>query len=165
MAHLSRLTQQLQDLLQSCRVASLGTISDNGKPLVTMVPFAVEAELGWVVIHVSQLAAHTRNLETRSDVCLLVAQPERAGEPVHALPRVTIEGIASRLEPQGAQWSACRSAYLRRFPDAQLMTQLPDFSFVAVHPVGARQVAGFGAARSVDADELRLAFSALQPRA
>jgi hypothetical protein len=34
------------------------------------------------------------------------------------------------------------------------MTQLGDFRFVAITVTGARQVAGFGAARSIDADEL-----------
>ena len=34
------------------------------------------------------------------------------------------------------------------------MTELPDFRFVTLQITGARQVAGFGAARSVPADEL-----------
>jgi hypothetical protein len=34
------------------------------------------------------------------------------------------------------------------------MTQLGDFMFVAIHMLGARQIAGFGAARSLDADEV-----------
>ena len=38
------------------------------------------------------------------------------------------------------------------------MTQLGDFRFVAVEVTGARQVAGFGSARSIDQEELRLAL-------
>jgi hypothetical protein len=34
------------------------------------------------------------------------------------------------------------------------MTQLGDFRFVTIAVNGARQVAGFGAARSIDAEEL-----------
>lgn len=34
------------------------------------------------------------------------------------------------------------------------MAALGDFMFVLLRPTGARQVAGFGAARNVDADEL-----------
>lgn len=164
MAHVSRLTQQLRSLLQSRRVASLGTIGGDGAALVTMVPFAVEPDLGCLVIHVSQLAAHTRNLEARPKVSLLVMEAEVPGEPVHALPRVSIDGFASEPEPRGPRWLACRTAYLRRFPDAELMTQLPDFRFFAIEVSGARQVAGFGAARSIEAEELRLALAAPEPQ-
>ena len=34
------------------------------------------------------------------------------------------------------------------------MTERGDFKFVAIHVTGARQVAGFGAARSIDEDEI-----------
>ncbi len=34
------------------------------------------------------------------------------------------------------------------------MTHLGDFSFVAIYPTAARQVAGFGTARPLEADEL-----------
>ena len=50
-------------------------------------------------------------------------------------------------------WQALRAAYLARFPEAEPMTQLGDFRFVALRPVAGRHVAGFGAARSVDNDE------------
>ena len=77
------------------------------------------------------------------------------GEPVHALPRVTLLGRASRLQRDSPAWVACRLAYLERFPEAEPMTQLGDFRFVSIELLGARQIAGFGAARSVGADEIR----------
>ena len=156
MAHLSRLTLQLRALLQAQRVAALGTIVEDGAPLVSMVPFALEPDRGWLVIHVSDLAAHTRNLQARPRVSLLVMQAATPGEPVHALPRVTFDGLARVLPPGGSEWQDCRAAYLARFPEAEPMTQLGDFRFVAIEVQGARQVAGFGAARSIDGDELRL---------
>jgi heme iron utilization protein len=159
-AHVSRLTLQLRALLQSQRVAALGSIAADGAPLVSMVPFAVEHEFARLVIHVSELAAHTRNLLERPRVSLMVMQAELAGEAVHALPRVTFDAIAAALPPQGEEWEACSAAYLRRFPEAEPMTQLADFRFVALHVTGARQVAGFGSARSIDEAEVRLA---LQP--
>lgn len=64
MSHVPRLTRQLQLLLDGQRVAALGTIADDGAPLVSMVPFAVERALGALVIHVSDLAAHTRHLNS-----------------------------------------------------------------------------------------------------
>ena len=159
MPHESRLTRELRALLHAHRVAALGTISDEGTPFVSMVPFALAPAYGCMVIHVSGLAAHTRYLTARSAVSLLVMQPEMAGEQVHALPRVTVEGLARVLEPDADEWPACRAAYLRRFPDAEHMTRLGDFRFVAVEVKSGRHVAGFGAARSVDEAELRLALA------
>jgi heme iron utilization protein len=50
--------------------------------------------------------------------------------------------------------------YLARFPEAAPMTQLADFQFLRLRPLGARQVAGFGAARSLNAHTLGLALGA-----
>jgi len=136
----------------------LGTITDDGAALVSMVPYALEPHLGYLVIHVSDLAAHTRNLGLRPRVSLLVMQSEVPGEPVHALPRVTFDGFASVLTPDSQPWQLCRTAYLQRFPEAEPMTQLGDFKFVAVEVRGARQVAGFGSARSIGEEEVRLAL-------
>lgn len=149
--HEPRLTQALRTLLQTQRVAALGTLDADGSPFVSMVPFAVEPASAKLVIHVSGLAAHTRNLLASPRVSLLVMQAEVAGEPVHALPRVTLEGLAAVLVRDSEQWTQARGAYLARFADAQPMTELGDFMFVAIAVQGARQVAGFGAARSLDA--------------
>lgn len=158
MPHVSRLTQALRSLLDAQRVAALGTIGDDGAVLVSMAPFAVAHAFGRIVIHVSELAAHTRNLQGRPRISLLVMQSEVPGQPVHALPRVSFDGLASVLERGSESWHACRAAYLQRFPEAEPMTQLGDFKFVAIEVRGARQVAGFGSARSLDGDEIRLAL-------
>ena len=158
--HESRLAQALRQLLASQRVAALGTLGDDGHPFVSMAPFAVEPVSGQLVLHVSGLAVHTRNLQARPQVSLLVVQAEVAGEPVHALPRVTLEGTAGVLPVGSALWTAARAAYLARFPEAQPMTELGDFMFLGIAVAGARQVAGFGAARSVDAAEVAQALRA-----
>ena len=152
--HEPRLTRDLRTLLTTQRIAALGTLGADGMPFVSMVPFALEPDSASVVIHVSGLAAHTRNLQQSPQVSLLVMQAEVAGEPVHALPRVTLQGLAEVLLRDSATWTAARAAYLARFPDVEPMTQLGDFMFIAIHLSEARQVAGFGAARSLDAETL-----------
>ncbi len=154
MTHEPRLTLALRGLLNTQRVASLGTLGDDGQAFVSMVPFAIDASSGSLVIHVSGLAAHTRNLECRPRVSLLVMQAEVANEAVHALARVTLDGMASVLKVDSQPWASGRAAYLARFPEVAYMTQLGDFRFVAIAVTAARQVAGFGAARSMDAEEL-----------
>lgn len=152
--HEPRLNQELRALLTRQRAAALGTVDAQGWPFVSMVPFALEPHSGQVVIHVSGLAAHTHNLMRAKQVSLLVAQAEVAGEPVHALPRVTLMGVASVLEDSTPAWSQGRAAYLSRFPEAEPMTTLGDFRFVGITIQSARQIAGLGAARSLDAQAL-----------
>jgi predicted pyridoxine 5'-phosphate oxidase superfamily flavin-nucleotide-binding protein len=60
--HEPRLTRDLRTLLKAQRVATWGTLNDNGSPLVSMVPFALRTDEAGFVIHVTSLAAHTANL-------------------------------------------------------------------------------------------------------
>jgi putative heme iron utilization protein len=152
--HEPRLNRALRELLNTQRVAALGSLNADGSPFVSMVPYAIEPESACLVIHVSLLAPHTRNLLSAPTVSVMVMQPELVGEPVHALPRVSMDGNAQRLAPDSPAWLAARAVYLARFPEAEPMTHLGDFSFVAIHVNGARQVAGFGTARPLDAQEL-----------
>jgi putative heme iron utilization protein len=156
MTHEPRLTRALRELLNTRRVAALGTLDarNPAQPFVSMVPFARLGAESCLVIHVSALAAHTRNLRAYPQVSLLVMAADADAEPVHALPRVTFDAVAELPERDSPGWNAARSAYLARFPEAEPMTELGDFSFVLLRPTSARQVAGFGAARSVDAGEL-----------
>lgn len=156
MTHEHRLSLALRDLLAARRVAALGTMDAEQpeRPFVSMVPFARCAAQGSLVIHISTLAPHTRNLLAHPQVSLMVMAAEVDGQPVHALPRVTLDAVAHVPEQDSPDWIAARTAYLARFPEAEPMTALGDFMFVLLRPTSARQVAGFGAARQVDAQEL-----------
>jgi len=154
MAHEPRLTQALRLLLREHRIAALGTSDEQGSPFVSMVPFAMDAQHNQIVIHVSRLASHTGNLLRNPQVSLMVMQAERSGQPVHDLPRVSMQGVAQALVVDSPSAISARCAYLARFPEAEMMTQLGDFCFVGITISTTRQVAGFGAARAVDVEEM-----------
>ncbi len=162
MTHEPRLMRELRALIHGRRVAALGTLdaTDPAQPFVSMVPYAVWPQAAALVVHLSGLAAHTRNLQAHPQASLLVMAGEPDGEPVHALQRVTLEVVAETPERGSDPWRVARGAYLARFPEAEPMTELGDFRFVLLRPAGARQVAGFGAARSVDAGEIRRVLTA-----
>ena len=159
MAHEPRLTKALRELFLAHRVAALGTCNSDGTPFVSMVPYAIGPD-GRIVIHVSGLASHTRNLLAAPQVSLLVMQSEVPEEPVHALHRVTLMGHAVPLQTDTPAWTLARNAYLERFPEAEPMTQLGDFCFFAIQVSAAIQVAGFGAARTLDAQSINEALGA-----
>lgn len=159
-AHLPRLGHALRELLRARRCGALGTLdAASGTAFVSMVPYAIDGQARRLVLHVSGLAAHTANLAAEPRVSLLVTAAERADAPVHDLARITLQALAATPAPGSAAWASARAAYLTRFPDVAAMTELPDFRFVTLAPTGARQVAGFGSARSVSADELALALA------
>lgn len=153
-SHEPRLNQTLRALLTQQRVAALGTLDAQGGPFVSMVPYAIDPASGALILHVSGLAAHSQNLVRASVVSVLVTQTPQADQPVHALPRVTLMGVARVLASDSPEGAQARAAYLARFPEAQPMTALGDFRFVSIQVHSARQIAGFGAARSLDASEI-----------
>ncbi len=104
--------------------------------------------------HARALAAHTRQTQAEPRVSLLGMGAHDWAESPQALPRVTIPALADFTARDSAAERALRAAYLARHPQAELMTQLPDFAFVRLVPTAARHVAGFGAARSVAPDDL-----------
>lgn len=165
--HLPRLHRALAALLRSQRVAALGTLDaqDAAQPFVSMVPFALLPAAEGFVIHISALAPHTANLQRAPRAALMVMASEPAEGPVHALARASFDVRAHTPEPHSPAWQAARAAYLTRFPEAEAMTQLPDFRFVTLSAERARQVAGFGAARTVEGEELALIFAAARASA
>lgn len=144
----------LRQLLASRPVAALATLH-RGEPAVSMVPFVLPAGRSELLIHVSALATHTRDMQEHARVSVLViAEPDAQTSPL-ALPRVSLQADASQLAREGADYEQARGAYLARFPDAAQMFELGDFSVFLLRPVSARLVAGFGRADSLVGDALQ----------
>lgn len=144
------LAESLRKLLREQRIAALGTLHD-GEPFVSMAPFALLASPPRFVIHVSRLAAHTKDMLRDGRVSLLVsAQPDAQTAP-QAVPRVTIQGDAAPLDDDDAGHAVAKSAYLERFPEGEPMFGFGDFSLFLVTPRALRFVAGFAQAFSVTA--------------
>lgn len=147
---------RVAELVKDRRTAALGTLHE-GAPFVSLVPFALVP--GAAVVHLSGLAAHTKNLEADARASLLVADPDESVDDVRALPRVTLQVEARVLEPGSPEHARARQAYLARFPDSEGVFDLGDFRLIALAFHGARAVLGFGMARSLTAAELEEASS------
>lgn len=151
--------RRLRALLDTVPVAALGTLH-RGEPAVSMVPFVVVPQPDGgdaLLIHVSALATHTRDLLEHPRASLMVmADPATAGGPPQALPRVTLQCEAAPLPRDDAPaYAAAQAAYLARFPEAELTFGLGDFQLFVLRPVSARLVAGFGRAHALVADGLQ----------
>ena len=138
--------QLLRTLLQREPVAALATLH-KGDPAVSMVPFAMWPERQVLLLHVSSLSPHTQDMQRHPSVSLLVTGQE--AETPLALPRVSITGQASTIEPESADHAKARSVYLAKLPDAEPLFGFGDFSLVAIAPTSFRFVAGFGRAMAL----------------
>ena len=153
------LTTLLRALLLGRGVACLATLHD-GRPFASMVPFAATTagDRLRLVVHVSGLATHTRDMRSSPDVCLMMMAPETDEVPPQALPRVSISGQAEFIAKDDPEHAMLKAAYLEQFPEAADLFQLGDFSIVAIEPTSARFVAGFARAMTLSAESLTAAF-------
>jgi putative heme iron utilization protein len=146
--------RSLRRLLDERPVASLATLH-GGEPAVSMVPFVLRPDDGALLIHVSALATHTRDMQSHPRVSLMVmAEPTPELRP-QALPRVTLQAEVRLLAREGSDYEPAKAAYLARFPDAAVTFELADFSLVELAPTSARLVAGFGRAHALVGEALR----------
>jgi putative heme iron utilization protein len=124
--------------LRAHRAAALSTLSARlpGYPFGSVVPF-VSDHAARPIILVSALAEHTRNLAADPRASLLV-QDEAID--VQAAARLTLVGEAV---PLGLGDPAARG-YVRRFPEAERLLALGDFSFRAITARELLFVQGFG---------------------
>jgi putative heme iron utilization protein len=135
---------QLLDLLRTQSTAALATLH-RGEPAISMVPVALAA--GGLLVHVSELATHTRDMREHPRVSLLLMGAP--GEVPQARPRVSIAGEASFIDEEAPGYAAARAVYLARFPLSEMTFGLADFSLVRIAPQSARYVAGFAQAHAL----------------
>jgi putative heme iron utilization protein len=140
--------QTLRELLRTQQVAALGTLH-KGQPYVSMVPFVFLPGGPSFVIHVSQLAAHTKDMLLSPQVSLLVVAPPTPELPAQALARITIQGLAAQYAESAPDHTEAKSAYLARFPQSLEMFGFSDFSLFTIAPTSIRFVGGFAQATTI----------------
>ena len=150
---------QLKQLLQQRSVAALGTLHA-GAPFVSMVPYALARDGSGLLIHVSGLASHTRDMRADARVSLLVVQEEGGETSALELARASIQGMALEIAADSPDLPGFRAAYLGRFPDAAQLFGFADFSLFKIQPDSVRFVAGFAQAYSFSAESFVRLLSA-----
>jgi putative heme iron utilization protein len=119
-----------------------------------MVPFAILPGGSGFVIHVSQLATHTKDMLLSPQVSLLVVAPPLPEIPAQALARVTIQAQAEPYADLTQGQAEAKAAYLARFPQSAQMFTFSDFSLFAILPSSIRFVGGFAQATSISPEVL-----------
>ena len=148
---------QVRRLLLAQRWAALATQGDDGKPLASFVAYVPEPGFEGFLLHVSRLAAHTRNLLTRPAAALAVSEPDDGHGDPQLLRRITLEGSVGVITRDTPDYHASRGHYLAKLPQSERLFGFEDFVLMRLHPQTARYVGGFASAFQLSPAQLRQA--------
>lgn len=147
--------ERVRQLLRRQRWAALATQCRDGSPSVSFVAYVAESDFNGFLLHVSRLAAHTRNLLARPAVALAVSEPDSGQDDPQLLARLTIQGTASEITRGSEDYPAARQRYLAVLPWAERLFGFEDFVLVRLSPQTARFVGGFAQTLQLTAAQLR----------
>lgn len=148
--------QTLDQMIRTQRVASLGTLRD-GAPFVSMTLFAAAADFSAFYILASRLAQHTQDFARDARVSLMIAETDANVADPQQLARVSMRGEIAVVPREANEYANARALYLAKFPQAEFLFGLGDFSLCRITPRAARFVAGFAKAFDLSANDLRQA--------
>lgn len=139
-------------LLRAHRYGALCTLSQkfDGHPFGSITPYLTDHD-GSLLIFVSGLAEHTRNLLADSRISLVSHNQEDAR--IESQGRVTVIGHAVH----DAARDDCATRYLRYFPEAERYLALADFNFFRITPSAIRYIGGFGDIHWIKLEHYRVA--------
>jgi heme iron utilization protein len=145
----SREIEEAAQIVRRARHASLGTLTPEGAPYVSLVACAGLGPRPLLLL--SKLAEHTKNLLDRPDVSLLYVDGA-ASDPL-AAGRVTVLGRCSLVGAENV--AECRACFLSRHPSASQYVGFGDFAFYVVELTALRVVFGFGRMTWIAANDYR----------
>ena len=142
------------NLIRGQRYGALGTLRE-GAPFVSMVAYAAEPDFGGLLLHLSRLAPHTRQILADPRASLLICERDDGREDVQTLARITLVGAATPISRD--EHAQARERYLARLPAAAPLFDFPDFWLFRLAPQEARYVGGFARAYTLTPAHLRQA--------
>lgn len=144
------------ETVRAQRWAALATQGSDG-PEASWVAYLPEADFSGFLLHLSTLAAHTRNLLAYPRAGLAISAPERGDEDPQTLARVTIRGEVAILPNDGEDYQNAARRYQERLPASVPRFDFGDFLLLRLTPIQARFVGGFARAYTLDGASLRAA--------
>lgn len=140
-------------MVMGARWGALATVGPEG-PLASMVAYAAEPGLGGLLMFLSGLSQHTRNLLSDPACSLVIGAPDPGEGDPQTLPRVTLNGSAAPLPRDGGDFARLWPVYASAFPDALSRLSLPDFLLFRMRILTVRYVGGFARAFTITGEQL-----------
>jgi putative heme iron utilization protein len=143
---------------QHSGVLSTISLSLKGFPFGSVTPFLM-TEAGDIVIYASDIAQHSRNMQTNDQVSLCVHDGRQQDSQASA--RVTIVGNAKADTVS----KDLQAQYMRIFQHAKAYVQAHDFRFYLISTYKVRYIGGFGEIYWFSSDEWQSVMYALESSA
>ena len=134
-------------------------VCQTDEPFTAMSAYVPEPDLRGLLIHLSNLSQHKRMLLTNPKCSVLIAERDDDRAEPMSLARVTLQGVAVKLDKSGGDYASAQVRFLTRLPASELMFGLPDFDLIRITFTTGRFIAGFGKAFPFSAAELLAATS------
>jgi putative heme iron utilization protein len=154
MADFSTALTTYQQFMEQVRSLMLSTVDLAGQPQASYAPFIADDQR-CLYVYVSGLSAHTQHLADSGRASVLLMVDEADSPQIFARQRLSYNCQASLIERDQPQWSPLLDQFQQRFGNIiTVLRDLQDFRLFCLTPTAGRFVMGFGAAYSVDPQDL-----------
>ncbi len=148
------LQEEAMALLADVKKAALGTLAPHGAdgffPFVTLVEAYFDKREASILLLLSDLSEHARNIAATPHASLLIDGTAGMTEPLSG-PRLTLTGTIERSRNEEGD----RQIYIDHFPNAAGYASFADFHPYRFSIEAGYFVAGFGRVAHLNKDELR----------
>jgi len=143
----------LNELRDSVRSAMLSTLGEDGEPHNGYTPFVFDGRD--IIVFVSQLSLHTRDLLANGKVSVMLIADEQASAQIFARTRVSYQCQAIAVGKNDSQYDALLDMLAHRHGKMMdVLRQLPDFVLFRLKPHKGQFVMGFGQAFRLSGENL-----------
>lgn len=145
--------QALQSLRAGVQSAMLATLGENGDPHIGYTPFVFDDRD--IVVFVSQLSLHTRDLLATPRVSVMLIDDEQSSSQIFARTRVSYLCQAKVVDREDQTYAATLDLLESRHGKMiGVLRQLPDFVLFRLQPQSGQFVMGFGQAYRLAGENL-----------
>lgn len=151
----SNLPQEVIDFRSNFNSVVLATVSSGGVPDASYTPY-IQDDNGNILIFISELAQHTKNLINSPIASLLWIEDEKQSRNLFARQRLTLQCDVRELMNDTAQWEVALTQMQHiHGKTIEVLRSLPDFHLFTLEARHGNYVRGFAKAFSASGDELR----------
>jgi heme iron utilization protein len=145
---------RLGALLDTTRVLSLAVLVD-GEPEVGLLPYALTADHGAVLVQASGLARHSRGLQPGAMVGVLIHAPDTPATDPMQVTRLSVQARVRPIDRECAEFGTASARLIARVPGAAMTLPLGDFTLYELTLGRGRYVEGFARAFNVGPETYR----------
>lgn len=143
---LDEVSAEAKEFLHHFKSLQLGTSDEKGNAVASYAPFALDQN-GSFIIYVSELSAHTKNIQRGEPISVMLIEAEQDAEHIFARKRLTFLCEIEEIHRSTEEFDKVMDVMQEKFGDfISFMKKMEDFHTFRLHPTHANYVRGFAQA-------------------